>query len=73
MRLLKHLRQHAANLNWSDPGSAPADDLEQAEQQADSVRLAAMRITSGGGERLFKANAPSLLAEGSIPDVDEAP
>ena len=55
VRLLKHLRKHAAELNSANSGSALPDDLEQAEQQADSVRLAAMRIISNGGERISKA------------------
>jgi two-component system chemotaxis response regulator CheB len=55
VRLLKHLRKHAAELNSANSGSALPDDLEQAEQQADSVRLAAMRIISNGGERTSKA------------------
>jgi hypothetical protein len=42
VRLLKHLAQHAAELSSGKIDSVFSHDLQQAEQQADSVRVAAM-------------------------------
>jgi two-component system chemotaxis response regulator CheB len=42
IRLLKHLAQHVAELSSSENASALSHDLQQAEKQADSVRVAAM-------------------------------
>lgn len=46
IRLLKHLRQHAADLSSGEIDSVLSHDLQQAEQQADSVRAAAMGVKS---------------------------
>jgi two-component system chemotaxis response regulator CheB len=44
IRLLKHLKQHAADLTSNtETNSALNEDLQQAEEQADSVRAATMR------------------------------
>ena len=50
---VQHLQQHAAE-HSSELGKALSEELHKAEQQAESVRLAAMRITSKGSERLSK-------------------
>jgi two-component system chemotaxis response regulator CheB len=46
VRLLKHLAQHAAELSSGKIDSAFSHDLQQAEQQADSFRVAAMGVKS---------------------------
>jgi two-component system chemotaxis response regulator CheB len=46
VRLLKHLAQHAADLSSGEIDSAFSQDLQQAEQQADAVRVAAMGVKS---------------------------
>jgi two-component system chemotaxis response regulator CheB len=44
IRLLKHLAQHAADLSSGEMDSAFNHDLQQAEEQADSVRAATMGV-----------------------------
>jgi hypothetical protein len=44
VRLLKHLAKHAADLSAGEIDSALSQDLQEAEQQADSVRAATMRV-----------------------------
>jgi two-component system, chemotaxis family, protein-glutamate methylesterase/glutaminase len=47
IRLLKHLKQHSADLTSdTDTNSALNEDLQEAEEQADSVRAATMRINA---------------------------
>jgi transcriptional regulator of NAD metabolism len=46
VRLLKHLAQHAAELSSGEIDSVFSHDLQQAEEQADSVRVAAMGVKS---------------------------
>jgi two-component system chemotaxis response regulator CheB len=47
IRLLKHLKQHAADLTSNtETNSVLSEDLQQAEEQADSVRAATMRINA---------------------------
>jgi two-component system, chemotaxis family, protein-glutamate methylesterase/glutaminase len=47
IRLLKHLKQHSADLTSNpETNSALNEDLQEAEEQADSVRAATMRINA---------------------------
>jgi two-component system chemotaxis response regulator CheB len=46
VRLLKHLAQHAAELSSGEIDSALNHDLRRAEEQADSVRVAATGVKS---------------------------
>jgi hypothetical protein len=47
IRLLKHLKEHSADIaSNTETNSALNEDLQEAEEQADSVRAATMRINA---------------------------